>query len=107
MAHEYLILEGAQHDYEGIVRYLAANLANPSAALQFMDEFDRQIEAVCENPCMHALARMPELAALGYRPFFVNSYVALYTVRENVVVVAHVFHQSQDYARLALQRPEN
>ena len=88
-------------------RYLAANLANPSAALHFMDEFDRQIEAVCENPCMHALSRMPELAALGYRPFFVNSYVALYTVRENVVVVAHVFHQSQDYARLALQRPEN
>ena len=41
-----------------------------------MDEFDRQIEAVCENPCMHALSRMPELAALGYRPFFVNSYVA-------------------------------
>ena len=107
MAHEYLILEGAQHDYEGIVRYLAANLANPSAALHFMDEFDRQIEAVCENPCPPAPTRTPALAALGSRQFFVNAYVAIYTVRENVVVVAHVFHQSQDYARLALQRPEN
>lgn len=107
MAHEYLILEGAQRDYEGIVRYLAGDLANPSAATRFMDEFDRQIEVVCENPRLHALSRMPELAALGYRPFFVGSYVALCTVREGTVVVAHVFHQSQDYARLAARRPEN
>lgn len=107
MAHDYLILEGAQRDYEGIVHYLAGNLASPSAADRFMDEFDREIEIVCENPYLHAHSRMPELAALGYRPFFVGSYVALYTVREGMVVVAHVFHQSQDYARLAARQPEN
>lgn len=107
MAHEYLILEGAQRNYEGIVRYLAGNLASPSAADRFMDEFDRQIEIVCENPHLHARSRIPELAALGYQLFFVGSYVALYTVREGTVVVAHVSHQSQDYARPAAQRPEN
>ena len=107
MAHDYLILEGTQRDYERIIRYLSGDLATPSAAVRFMDEFDRQIETVCENPRLHALSRMPELAALEYRSFFVNSYVAFYSIREDTVVVAHIFHQSQDYARLAIRRPEN
>lgn len=31
----------------------------------------------------------------------VKSYVALYEAEGDEVVVAHIFHQSQDYARLA------
>lgn len=104
MACEYVILKGAQDDYRGIVEYLLNVKKSPQSALGFIDEFDRQLESVCSSPLLHALSRMPELASLGYRSFFVNRYVALYFYRDERVVVAHVFHQTQDYGRMVLSR---
>lgn len=100
MASRAVILEGAQKEYREIVDYLSNVLESPRAAARFVDEFDRQLGLVRDNPELHALSRVPELAARGYRPMLVNSYVALYKLDGDTVVVAHVFHQSQDYARL-------
>lgn len=100
MACRAVILESAAREYEQVVSYLADVLGSPGAAASFMDEFDRQLSLVRESPEMHALSRMPELAARGYRAMLVGSYVALYKADGDAVVVAHVFHQSQDYARL-------
>ena len=41
-----------------------------------------------------------ELAARGYRSVLVCSYTVLYRVYKDVVAIAHMFHQSQDYATL-------
>ena len=60
----------------------------------------QQVDSVRDNPELHALSRMPELATKGYRPLFVKNYVALYKVHDGAIVIAHIFHQSQDYARL-------
>ena len=100
MACRAVILESAAREYEEIVSYLADVLGSPGAAAGFADEFDRQLSLVRSSPEMHALSRMPELAARGYRVMLVGSYAALYKVDGDAVVVAHVFHQSQDYAKL-------
>lgn len=104
MAYEYVILQGAQSDYRAIVEYLIDVKKSPQAARGFADEFDRQLDIVRENPLLHGLSRMSELAALGYRPIFVNRYIALYFFRDNLVTVAHIFHQTQDYASIAVSR---
>lgn len=104
MACKHVILQGAQDDYRRIIEYLLDVKKSPRAALDFMNEFDRQLELACENPLLHALSRMPELASLGYRPLLVNKYVALYFYRDEQVVVAHIFHQKQDYGRIVLSR---
>ena len=49
---------------------------------------------------LFGLSRIPELAAHGFRPVLVNNYVALIVIKEETVYVAHVFHQTQDYANL-------
>ena len=103
MGYKSVILEGAQEDLEGIVAYLHALTGGSSAALEFIEEFNRQTELVCENPELYGLSRMPELSALGYRTAFVKSYVMLYFVRNDTVVIAHLFHQRQDYARLVIE----
>ena len=100
MAFPRVILSSAQLEYEAIVEYLAVDLASPTAAKRFMAEFSYQLDLVCDMPEIHALSRMPELAALGFRPMLANGYVALYRFDGEKVVVAHVFHQAQDYARL-------
>ena len=100
MAYRAIILHEAQREYENIVEYLSDVLKSPQAAIHYIEEFAYQLDPVRSNPCIHALSRLPELAARGYRSMLVNSYIALYKVEDDVVVVAHIFHQSQDYARL-------
>lgn len=99
MASSYILLPHAQADYEDIVRYLLVDLASPQAARRFADEFDEKIAAVCAHPKMYPLGRMPEVSARGYRVMPVMRYVVLYALRDDVVVVAHIFHATQDYAR--------
>lgn len=100
MAYEYVLLRSAQTEYSNIVKYLVDVSDGLQAASNFVDEFDRQIAIVCDNPFIHAVSRMPELAARGYRIFFVNRYVVLYKFEGDLVIVAHIFHQTQNYARL-------
>lgn len=100
MGFRRVILREAQKEYRNIIEYLANVLKSPQAAVDFMDEFEYQLGLVVDNPHLHALSQLPELAARGYRPMRVKNYVALYKVDGDSVVIAHVFHQSQDYARL-------
>ena len=100
MAYKRVILSQAQIEYKEIVSYLTTILKSPQAARNFIDEFTRQIDMICENPDLFGLSRIPELAAHGYRPIFVNNYVALIVIKEETVYVAHVFHQTQDYVNL-------
>ncbi len=99
MACRYVLLPRAQEDLEGIVRYLSVELANPSAATRFIEEFEKSIALVCGHPEMYPLSRMPEVAARGYRAMPVMRYIALYAHRDGMVAVAHIFHSLQDYAR--------
>ena len=100
MGYKCVILPQAQRDYQEIVSYLVDVLRSPQAAKNFMDEFDRQIDLLCSSPDIFALSRLPELAAKGYRSLFVNNYIALVALDGDIVRVAHIFHQTQDYAHL-------
>lgn len=100
MACNYELLDGAKEELGSIVGYLLAVSDGPSAANSFIDEFEKQMGLICDNPMIYGLSRMPELAALGYRTVLVKNYIALYFYRDDSVFVAHIFHQRQDYARL-------
>ena len=100
MAYRHVLLASVQREYASIVGYLHSTLGSPQAAKSFVDEFDEKVALICNDPHMHAPSRMPELAARGYRPFFVKRYVVLYRIEGDLVVIAHIFHQTQDYARL-------
>ena len=100
MAYRRRILPRAESELKEIVSYLCEVLGSPGAARSFLDDFMGQVDALCEHPFMRPLSHLPELAALGYRSAPVGNYLFLYRVTDDWVVVAHVFHQSQDYARL-------
>ena len=67
MAYKRKILEEAAREYREIVSYLATVLCSPDAARGFMDEFEHQLDLVCDMPELYGLSRMKELAVLGYR----------------------------------------
>ena len=99
MACSYVLLPRAQMDFENIVRYLSVELASPSAAVRFVDEFEKNIALVYGQPEMYPLSRMSEVAARGYQAMPVMRYIVLYAHRDDKIVVAHIFHSLQDYAR--------
>lgn len=100
MGYRLSITREAQREYRDIVSYLVTVLKSPQAARHFMVEFDAQVESVRDYPEAFSLCHLPELAARGYRSVSVMRYTLLYTVRGDEVIIAHIFHQSQDYARL-------
>jgi plasmid stabilization system protein ParE len=100
MAIKFQLSRQAAAEYEAIVNYLAIQLKSPQAARAFQDEFIRVIELACIQPESFPLSQHQRLAQLGYHKVPINNYIALYTLRENTLIVAHVFHQRQDYARL-------
>ena len=100
MATDYKLTEQAALEFEKIVEYLCVKLKSPQAASNFEKEFLRLIDPACEQPEILPLSQHSRLAKLGYRKLLINRYIALYTYRDNVIIVAHIFHQTQDYARL-------
>ncbi len=87
-------------DQEGIAEYLAGSLRNPSATRRFFDELDGAVSTLERMPEAFAISSEPRLGALGYRKILFMNYVALFKVKSRHVYIMHIFHQSQDYAKL-------
>ena len=100
MACEVVVADEAKEDLEAAVLYLTESLGAPAAAGDLLDAFDGFVAKVEAFPLMYPTARESRLAHLGYRKAALEGYLALYRVKGEKVYVAHVFHQSQDYARL-------
>jgi plasmid stabilization system protein ParE len=100
MASSVRILPSAATEIDDIVTYLASR--NGSAAAKFLDGLDRQIELLRSGSVDFAPCALPELASLGYHACRVRPYIVLYYHEADAIVIAHVFHQRRDYARLCL-----
>lgn len=100
MAYRKVILAEAQQEYRDIVGYLVGMLRSEQAARNFMEEFDKQVSLVAENPELYGLSRVPELAGLGYRCAPVKNYLVLYKVVDGQIVVCRIIHRSRDYTCL-------
>jgi len=100
MATNFKLTKQAALEYEKIVEYLSIKLKSAQAAGNFEKEFLRLIDLACVQPEVFPLSQHPHLAKLGYRKLLINRYIALYTYRDNTIIVAHIFHQTQDYTRL-------
>lgn len=61
---------------------------------------DIKLELLSSGVIDYGLCKLPEIAKLGHHACRVNSYIMLYYFEDDAVVIAHVFHQRQDYARL-------
>lgn len=100
MTYRVEILDEAQRELKSIIEYLLNVLKSPQAADNLLCEFDRQVDLIAPNPSVFAVSNLPELASKGYRTAHINNYIMLYTLRNDVIYIAHIFHQRQDYARL-------
>lgn len=102
MAYNVKILPSAEQEVDDIVDYLLGH--GIFTARHFLDKYRSQLQLLQSGVVDYGLSKLPELAVLGYHACLVNSYVMLYYYDNEDVVIAHVFHQSQDYAALVISR---
>ena len=100
MACNARIQPTALRELESIVEYLSA--FGPSTAASFLDEWEKALEGLHGGIVEHRLSRFTVLARLGYHTILVKGDVILYFKEGDDVVIAHLFHQSQDYATIVL-----
>lgn len=100
MAYNVKILLTAEQEVDDIVEYLMGHGVN--TARRFLAKYRQQLEILQSGVADYGLSFLRELRGLGYHACSVNSYVMLYYYEGSDVEIAHVFHQSQDYASLVI-----
>lgn len=92
--HKVVVTRHAENDLEAIGDYVVRE--SPRAALELLLRLRDRIAGLAEFPERHRLRRQ---LGPGYRVCVVESYVVVYRVETDVVVM-RVFHGSRDYERL-------
>ena len=69
------ITGSAESDLDQITDYMAYTLANPQAALSFIDEVDRVADTLATTPELFPLCSDTRLSELGYRKAIVRAYI--------------------------------
>lgn len=100
MAYEVRIQPTALKELEDTLDYLSR--FGPNTAASFLDEWESMLEGLRGGIIEHRLSRFNVLKELGYHTVLVKSYIVLYFQEENTIVIAHLFHQSQDYANIVM-----
>lgn len=98
MAFNVKILPTAHNELTSEVAYLLQH-SKPAAA-RLIQRYRDMLDALADGTLSLPLSRMPELASRGYHTAFIGDYLFLYYIEKNDLVVAHFFHQRQDYASL-------
>ena len=70
--------------------------------VSYFPAYELMLDELRDGIVEHAPSRFEVLAKLGYRNAFVKNYIVLFFKEEDTLTVAHIFRQSQDYARLVL-----
>lgn len=100
MPCEVVFTASFEAEYDAVLNYQVHTLCAPSAARAFIDGIDEAVEALGATPKKNAVSRKAALGNLELREHLVRNYVVVYRIVAGQVVLEHLFHQRQDYARL-------
>lgn len=100
--YDLIVSELAHKDLDGIVSYIAVQLANPEAACNLIREVERCYDFLQSNPSMYELCRDKRLSASGYRKAPIGNFAAVYRFSEqpHTVTILRFFYGARDYANL-------
>ena len=97
--YEVVVSPEAEADLDRIVRYIAIDLGNPSAATAFVDKVEKRLADLETMPGKFSFCKDDFLRAMGYHRVHVGNYLLIYRIDESArrVFIVHVYHTLQDY----------
>lgn len=89
----------ADDDLDKIIEYISVDLANPSAATEFLTEVINCYEYLKTNPYIYAVADDRRLIKEGYRKALIKNYILVFKVDEELktTTVYRFFYAARDY----------
>ncbi len=101
MAYRLVVTERADELLDGLVYHLLYRLKSEQAARHLLDGIEKVYERLEENPLQFPLSRDEYLAGKDYHEAIVPQmdYIVIFSLKADVVNVAGVFHQLENYRR--------
>lgn len=95
------VSELAHSDFDTIVKYIAIQLGNPTAATNLLDEVEKCYGNLQNNPFIYERCHDPRLEKEGYRKAIIRNYVLIYKINETdkTVTIYRFFYGAQDYIK--------
>lgn len=98
--HKLLYLAAAEADILNIVKFHAEKVG-PTSAREIYKTIREEISRLQDFPLIGQIHPDPELAVMGYRKLVINqTYVAVYKVANNDVIIYRIVNGVIDYPRL-------
>ena len=96
------ITEAAQNDIESIANYIAVQLDNRIAAMDFLREVEKYYSHLKDNPYIFAKSSDIRLEREGYRKVHIKNYLLMFKIREDEkeVIIYRVFYGASNYFKL-------
>jgi plasmid stabilization system protein ParE len=87
---------------DNIVSYIAIQLANPTAAANFLNEVKKCYGYSKSNPLIYERCHDAYLERVGYHKATIRNYMLVYKVDEafKAVIIHRFFYGAQDYLKL-------
>lgn len=95
---EIRYLPTAVRDLEEIFDYIARD--KPGAAVSLLEQFDRTISQLTEQPKLGVVPKDDRLKRLGYRMLIIESYLVFYVIKSESVQVRRIIHGARKYGFL-------
>ena len=94
----YRLTQKAADDLDGIINYIALELANPTAAMHFVDKLQDCIKEICLFPESGSAVMNEFLPNSDIRKAIVNNYLIYYLPdsEENVITVLRIVYGRQN-----------
>jgi len=95
---EYLPL--FQQELDAIVDYISITLEAPRAALNLVDELDKEIKKLKTFPNAHRLYRPVKPIKTTYRILTVGNYLVFYVVLEKHIEIHRIIYKKRNLSQL-------
>ena len=101
MKYNIIRTDTADAGIRKIILYVAANFEN-KIALEKLDDIEKRINALVDNPYIGVDPRYPVLKRQGYKVLILEKDLAFYKINESKreVVIYAVVDQRQDYVNI-------
>ncbi|MGD8401146.1 MAG: type II toxin-antitoxin system RelE/ParE family toxin [Bacillota bacterium] len=88
--YKLVVSKLAHQDLDNIVSYIAIQLANPTAARNFLDEVAKCYGYLKSNPMMYAKCQDKRLEKEGYRKALIKNYVLVYKIKPSAFYASSI-----------------
>lgn len=98
----YRLTKRAESDLDGIVSYIAINLANPQAASDFVDKLQDNIEEARVFPESGSLVDNEFLQLENVRKKLIGNYIMYYlpNTAENMILILRIVYGKQNITEI-------